>query len=533
MLRFLLPICVALAPTVSACSNVIVSPAASVSGAALLGDNDDSGSRHGLVTHFDAANHSHGAMREVWHFETGVYLGSIPQPPHTNGVMAHANDRGLVIGETTHGGLRELSQHSEDGNTDYILDYGSLIHITLQRAATAREAIHTIANLTEQYGYATSMEGFSIADGSEAWYMELIGKGKHGQGIVWVALRVPDGYITAHANQARITTFLPCDDPDQCMAAPDAVSFAISIGAYNGSETDARFSFSDTYDPVTPTGARFCEARVWYVFSQVADPADFNASYYLPYAQGFDLTRRMPLFVRPKRKLSRADVHAMLSSHYQGSWLDPAKDVGAGAEHSPYRFNGLSWKNKGKSYVNERVVGTQYTAWHYVAEVRGDPTADALKARVWWGADDHAWAPKIPLYGGATAVHRTYDDGNCSARLACRHALGLPGDMMNFSWESAFWVNSAVANFLYGIKDRAAPVVTAARQDFDEWAVSQSKDAEAKAARLFKGGERSAGQAVLTQLAKTTGAEATARWRQLFQDLMVGTRTLSPLFCFS
>merc|ERR1712070_19423 len=128
-----------------------------------------------------------------------------------------------------------------------------------------------------------------------------------------------------------------------------------------------------------------------------------------------------------------------LSSHYNGSWLDPAKDVGAGPEHSPYRFNGLSWEHKGKSYVNERVVGTQYTAWHYVAEVRAKPVHEALRARVWWGADDHAWAPKIPLYGGSLGVHRTYDDGNCSARLACRHELKLPGDMTNFSWDSAFW----------------------------------------------------------------------------------------------
>lgn len=165
--------------------------------------------------------------------------------------------------------------------------------------------------------------------------MELIGKGTFGTGIVWVALRVPDGYVTAHANQARITQFLPCSDASTCMMAPDAVSFAIEHGYYKGTAHDLSFSFSDTYDPVTPTGARFCEARVWYTFAQIADPRDFDAQYYLPYAQGFNLTRRMPLWVRPKQKLTRNNIHDLLSSHYQGSWLDPALDVGAGAEHSP------------------------------------------------------------------------------------------------------------------------------------------------------------------------------------------------------
>ena len=243
---------------------VIVSPGASADGSALLGDNDDSGSRHGLVTHFAAADHAPGAQREVYRFETGEYLG-IPQPAHKYNVMAHANDQGLVIGETTHGGLEVLHQHAN--STEYVLDYGSLIHITLQRAKTAREAVHTIAELTGEYGYATSMEGFSITDGKEAWYMELVGKGLFGKGIVWVALRVPEGYVTAHANQARITTFLPCNNPNTCLAAPDAVTFAIEHGFYNGSAHDPSFSFSDTYDPVTPTGARFCEARVWYIFS--------------------------------------------------------------------------------------------------------------------------------------------------------------------------------------------------------------------------------------------------------------------------
>jgi dipeptidase len=185
-----------------------------------------------------------------------------------------------------------------------------------------------------------------------------------------------------------------------------------------------------------------------------------------------------------------------------------------------YRFNGLTWSHKNISYVNERVVGTQFTAWHYVASVRASLPAP-MRALVWWGSDDHTWSPKVPLYGGATTVDETYDDGNCSARLECRRELGLPGSMMNFSWSSAFWVNSAVANTLYGMHDRAAPVVRQWRQDFDAWAVGKVDQAEPVARRLLATGEEAAGLEVLTQLAIETSKEATARWTELWQHLMV------------
>mmetsp|Transcript_27453 Transcript_27453/g.80438 ORF Transcript_27453/g.80438 Transcript_27453/m.80438 type:complete len:498 (+) Transcript_27453:50-1543(+) len=270
-----------------ACSNILVTPGASKDGSALVGDNDDSSKRHGLVTRFAAADHAAGDVREIWDFEAGTLNGVIAQPKHTFNTVSHANEKGVVIAETTHGGIANLSR----GNGT-ILDYGSLIVTTLQRASTAREAISTIVQLANTYGYASSMEGFSISDGSECWYMELIGKGDFGKGLLWVALRVPDGYFTANANQARITTFLPCDDPDWCLAAPDVVTFAIEHKLWRGAPTDRSFSFSDVYDPVTPTGARFCEARVWFIFASLADPEDFDADFYLPYAQGFNLTRR-------------------------------------------------------------------------------------------------------------------------------------------------------------------------------------------------------------------------------------------------
>jgi len=449
--------------------------------------------------------------------------------------MASANEMGVVISETTSGGLTELS--SKEGN---IMDYGSLITTTLQRAATAREAISIMANLTSTYGYASSGEIFSITDGDELWLLEVFGKGTVELGMVWVALRVPDGYITAHANQARITTFLPCDDPDTCLMSSDAVTFAIDQGYYNGEPNDPSFSFSDTYDPVTTSGARFCEARVWYIFSQLAHPDDFDPDQYLDYAQGFNLTNRMPLFVRPKTGITREMVHTLMSSHFENSWFDPANDIGAGALGSPYRWNGLTWtisEDENSTYVNERVIGTQYQAWHWVAEVKpstyndDDETSianpDPLRALLWWGSDEHTWAPKVPLYGGATNVHFTYDDNNCSARVACRQENHLPGNMLEFSWDSAYWVNSAVAKLVYSAKDQMEQTVYCAKQDFEDWVEPLVKTAEQESMDCFNEALRmnsvSTDSCVLalTELAIVATQEATKRWTALWQQLMI------------
>jgi len=522
-MRALLFLCWAAA--VRSCTNILVSPGASSTGAALVGDNDDSSRRHGLVTHFPRGSHPPGAQRDIYDFETGTYSGSIPQPAETFNTMCHGNEWGLVIAETTQGGIPYLAS----GNGT-MLDYGSLIVVTLQRAKTAREAIDVMVDLTAKYGYSSTMEGFSITDGKESWYMELMGRGNFSKGIIYVALRVPEGYFTANANQARIQTFLPCDDADQCRMSPDVVSFAKERGLWNGTLTDTTFSFSDVYDPVDVEGARFCEARVWYIFSQLADPKDFDSEYYLSYVQGFNLTRRMPLWVRPKRPLTRGDLHTLLGSKYEGSWLDPAKDVGAGPENLPYRWNGLTWKNGGKTYVNERVIGTQYTAWHFVASVHPD-VPPAMRAVLFFGADEHAWAPKIPIFGGASAVHRSYDDANCSSRLVCRKAAGLPGSMIEFSWESAFWVTSAVSRLIYGDYDRAAPVVRDARASYDAWAVKEMEAAFSAALPLYQKGETAKGEAVLNDLSVRAGAEATQRWTQLWATLMTSFQdglTTSP-----
>lgn len=504
---------------ISACTNILVTNQASVDGNALLGDNDDTAKRFGAVTHFPAATWPAGSTRAIYDFEQSYYRGAIAQPERTLNVMGGANELGVVIAESTMGGITEL----QEGSENKILDYGSLITATLQRATSARDAIRVIANLTATYGYSSTMEGFSITDGRETWHMELIGRGVWGKGIIYVAMRIPDGFIGAHANQARITQFLEaCKDPNYCLASDDVIQFAIDRGYYNGSAADPSFSFSDTYDPVTVNGARFCEARVWYIFANLADPADFNAANYLNYAQGYNLTNRMPLFVKAKQsKVSRGEVHAMLSSRYEGSWFDPSLDVGAGAENSPYRWNGLTWaSSNGTQYLNERIVGTQATAWHYVAVVN-PALPPAMRALSYFGVDDHAWSPKVPLYGGAVAVHRSYDDGNCSARLACRQGLGLPGYMMEFDWNAAFWVNTAVAQMVYATKNRAAPIVAQARCEFEDYLAPLVAEATTTAAAYFEAGRSEAGVEILTKLALTTTEEATKRWTKLWQQLLV------------
>ncbi|KAL1527248.1 hypothetical protein AB1Y20_015924 [Prymnesium parvum] len=501
-----------------ACTNILVSPGAAADGHAHITYNADDANLYGAVSHWPAATHANASTRPIFSWDLGIYLGEIPQPRRTFNVMGNANDQGLVIGETTHGGLEVLSNTGKTWRNGTVLDYGQLIWVTLQRARTAREAIHTMTELANTYGYASSMEGFSIADADEVWYMELIGKGSFGRGVVWVALKVPEGYVSAHANQARITRFQPCL-PADCLAAPDVVSFAVAHGLYDGAAAD--FSFSDVYDPLTFGGARFCEARVWYIFSQIARADDFDAAYYLPYARGEDLTRRMPLFVRPRARLSRARLHELMAHHFEASWFDPSRDVGAGAEHSPYRWNGLSWEYAGGAYVNERVVGVQYTAWHFVATVRAASVPPPMRAVLWLGVDDHAYAPKVPLHGGAAALHPSYDDANCTGRAACREAHALRGGVAHFSWDSAWWLSSLVADQVYTRLDRAAPVVREARQRLDAELEADLAATDAAAAAAFAAGEEERARALLDAHAVSVGGKASAAWKALWEQLVV------------
>ena len=335
-----------------ACTNVIVTPGASADGSSMVSYAADSHGLFGELYFRPAARFRAGTALAIREWDTGRPLGSIDQVARTWQTVGNINERQLIIGETTWGGREEQADPAG------IMDYGSLIYITLQRASTAREAIQTIVDLAGRYGYPSEGETFSIADPKEAWVMDLVGKGAGQKGIVWVARRIPDGYICAHANQARITRF-PLDDPENCLYAPDVISFAREQGWYEGEDKD--FSFRDVYNPLDFGGARACDARAWSAFNILGkgtftyeeDGCEVSrpAADWLDYAMGYDLQGEMPLWIKPAAKVGVADVAYVMRDHYEGTPMDMTQDIGAGGNGLPYRWRPMSFEWEGKRYT--------------------------------------------------------------------------------------------------------------------------------------------------------------------------------------
>jgi len=416
----------------TACTNFLVTPGASVNGTAMITYAADAHVLYGELYFKPAADYPPGTLLDVYEWDTNKFLGRIPQLSHTFSTVGNMNEHQVAIGETTYGGRGELRDSTG------IIDYGSLIYITLQRARTAREAIKIMGELVAEYGYASSGESFSIADPNEVWIMELIGKGnemvtENGKtynkykGAVWVAVKIPDGYVCGHANQARIQQF-PLDDPENCIYSPDVISFAREKGYYEG--TDEDFSFSDTYAPISFGGARFCDMRVWSFFKDINDDMD----QYYDYVKGDDLENRMPLFIKPNRKISNKDLMNFMRDHLEGTELDMTKDAGAGPFGLPYRWRPLTWEYDGKMYVNERATATQQTGFSFVAESR-PMKPDWLGGILWFGIDDASATTYVPMYCGMTRVPESYAVGN--------------GDLLTYSETAAFWAFSFVSNFSY------------------------------------------------------------------------------------
>ena len=419
-----------------ACTNFIVTKGASTDGSIMVSYAADSHQLYGcLYKHTPVSKPA--ALLSVYEWDTGKYLGQIPEVSKTYATIGNMNEHSLIIAETTYGGRHEL------GEANGIMDYGSLIYIALQRAKTAREAIRVIADLATEYGYASSGESFSIADREEAWIMEVIGKGKYGKGIVWVARRIPDGYVSGHANQARITTF-PKNDPENCLYSDDVVSFARERGYFDGS--DDEFSFCDAYAPLDFSALRACEARVWAFFRTVADDMDK----YVDYAMGHNPSNRMPLWVKPHTKVSPKTVFDAMRDHYEGTPMDMTTDIGAGGSHSPYRWRPMGFEVDGVEYINERATATQQTGFWFVAQAR--PQLPADMGILWFGVDDAATSCLTPIYCSATAVPECLDENN--------------GSMLKYSPTSAFWMFNRVTNFAYLYYDRVAPAI---RKVVDEW----------------------------------------------------------------
>lgn len=424
-----------------ACTNFIVTKGASTDGSAMVSYAADSHQLYGALYHTPGGKFKPGTMLRVEEWDSGKYLGMIPQVPYTYSTVGNMNEHSLIIAETTYGGRPEL----EDPNGK--IDYGSLIYITLQRTKTAREAIACIVELANTHGYMSSGESFSIVDRDEAWIMELIGKGPENKGIVWVARRIPDGYVSAHANQARITTF-PLNDPENCLYAPDVISFAREKGYFSG--RDEEFSFCDAYAPIDFGGMRGCEARVWAFFRTVAD----DMEQYEDYAMGYNKENRMPLWVKPTEKVSPKVVFDAMRDHYEGTKMDMTRDLGAGGHGLPYRWRPMYFEVDGVEYCNERATATQQTGFWFVAQARPELPADM--GILWFGVDDAATSCLTPIYCSVTEI---------PAQLAVES-----GSMLNAPEGSAFWLFNRVTNFAYLRYDRMAADI---RKVADHWEQSQ------------------------------------------------------------
>lgn len=489
---------------VLACTNFLVTKGASTDGSTMITYAADSHVLYGELYYRPAADYPEGTMLEVYEWDTGKYLGKIKQARHTYSVVGNMNEHQLAIGETTYGGLPGLV------DTTGIIDYGSLMYITLQRARTAREAIKVIGELLAEYGYYSSGESFSISDPNEVWIMEMIGKGSpqivkdkrgrtrtvYNKGAVWVAMRIPDGYISGHANQARITTF-PLNDPENCIYSPDVISFARERGLYSGADKD--FSFSDTYAPLDFGAARFCEARVWAGFNRVSSGMDK----YTDYAKGYDLKNRMPLWVKPDKKLSVQDVIGMMRDYYQGTDLDMTKDIGAGPYQSIVRWRPMTWNVDGETFFHERAISTQQTGFSFVAQSRSwlpDPVGGIL----WFSVDDSYSTVYVPMYCGITQVPETYAVGN--------------GSMMEFSDNSAFWVFNQVSNLAYTrYKDMIVDiqkVQTALEGKF----IAHTSVVDKAATDLYKTDPAKARE-FLTDYSVNQANSTVMRWKELYRYL--------------
>jgi dipeptidase len=483
------------------CTNFLVTRGASADGSTMVTYAADSHTLYGELYFQPAQDHPAGAMRDIYEWDTGKFLGRIPQPARTYSVVGNINEFQLAIGETTFGGRSELGSQS-----GAIMDYGSLIYVALQRAKTAREAIEVMTNLVKEFGYYSSGESFSIADPNEVWILELIGKGEGEKGAVWVAVKIPDGYISGHANQARITTF-PLNDKNNCIYSPDVISFARSKGWYKGEDKD--FSFSDVYAPVDFGGARFCDARVWSGFNKVADGMEKYAEYAKGIVQHGGTnnfpTNRMPLWIKPDKKLTVQDVMGMMRDHYQETELDMSQDLGAGPFGLPYRWRGMTWQVDSVTYCHERAISTQQTGFSFVTQSR-NWLPDPIGGILWFGVDDTYSTCYVPMYCGITEIPECFRVGN--------------GDILTYSETSAFWTFNMVTNFTYlrfvdMIKD-----VQKVQSNLENKYVSYVPLIDKAAETLYKSSSEQA-RRFLTEYSVNEANNMTAEWKKLGQYLLV------------
>ncbi|MBQ9646375.1 MAG: C69 family dipeptidase [Prevotella sp.] len=480
-----------------ACTNFIVGKKASKDGSVICSYSADSYGMFAGLRHQPAAKHQKGEMRKIYEWDTNKYLGEIPEAEETYNTIGNINEWQVTIGETTFGGREEMV------DTTGIIDYGSLIYIALQRSKTAREAIQVMTTLVEQYGYCSEGETFTICDPNEAWIMEMMGCASDRkiskERTVWVALRVPDDMICGHANQSRITRFNMKDKTGNVLYSKNVVKYARKMGWFSGKDED--FSFNAAYAAPDFSGRRICDARVWQFFNRYADGMDR----YLPWAMGIEKdAEAMPLWVKPNRPVSVADVREAMRDHYENTpmSLDNPDDIGGGIWEMPYRPTPLYFEVDGKKYFNERPVSTQQAGFVYVSQMRSWLPRE-VGGCFWFANDDGNMVPFTPVYCCTTKAPRPYD---------------TPGaDDLHFSMDNAFWVQNWVSNMVYPRYSMLFPSLKAVRDSLDNSYASLQKQTEERAVSM----DEQARVEFLTAYTAEKADQMLNRWRDLATYLIV------------
>ncbi len=491
----LIAVMVALTASASACTNFIVGKAASADGSVICSYNADNYGMFIGLAHYPAARHKKGEMRDIYDWDTNKYIGKIPEAEQTYNVIGNINEYQVTIGETTYGGREEMVDPTGG------IDYGSLIYIALQRSKTASEAITVMTKLAETYGYCSEGETFTICDPNEAWIMEMMGKGPGSKGVVWVAQRIPDNAICAHANQSRIGKF-NMKDKKNVRYAKDVVAFARSKGWFTGKDTD--FSWKMAYAKPDFEGRRFCDARVWAFFNHFVSGFDR----YLPWALGKDKDAEdMPLWVIPDKKLSVKDVEMAMRDHYEGTPLAlDSSDVAAGVWQMPYRPTPLSFTYNGKKYFNERPTSTQQTGFTYVSQMRSWLPRQ-IGGVLWFGNDDGNMVAYTPIYCSNTVQPRCYN---------------TPGaDAVTFSMDNAYWVCNWVSNMVYPRYSLMFPSLKAVRDSLEQDYFAAQPKIEQQAQALLKDKGEQAAVDFLNNYSNTKAQQMLARWQNLAFYLIV------------
>ena len=487
----LLATLLAVGTALDACTNLLVTKGASKDGATMITYAADSHTLYGELYFKRGGHHLPSEFRDIVEWDTGKALGKIPEAPVTYTRVGNMNEFQVVIAETTFGGRKELQVPSG------IVDYGSLIYIGLERAKTAREAIEVMTTLAETYGYASEGESFSIGDPNEAWILEMIGKGKGQKGALWVAYKLPDGTISAHANQARIRQF-PQNDPKTALFSKDLIPFAREKGYFKGADKD--FSFAETYAPLSYGALRFCEARVWSLFNRAAPSLKIP----MDYVKAVKGAKPLPLFIKPDHKLDVRDAMQLMRDHFEGTEFDMTKDVGAGPYKLPYRWRPMTWKVDGQEYLHERAVSTQQTGFSFVTQSRSW-LPDPVGGVIWFGVDDTFTTCYVPISCGIKEAPRAFAEGT--------------GNFNEFNWDSAFWTFNFVSNYSYTRWSDMIVDVQKVQREFEGRFIADQPEIDRTALDLYKQNPGLA-KDYLTQYASKQTEELMTRWKKLGEFLI-------------